>query len=159
MKLLMLPLLVCILSAHAEDKAPDLSELKKQVETIVLRHYPDAKVSLENDTVRFAFKTARFMIQRALKTGELQKAVEETGPEKGGILGEIRFVRGKYMGAAVLPQTFRTEHYETYGMAPHSEKHDGHLHTRITYPSDVKEKFLTELVALLKDFEKYLPQK
>ncbi|HYF49154.1 MAG TPA: hypothetical protein VEJ63_07105 [Planctomycetota bacterium] len=143
----------------AEEKSPDLSNLKKEVETIVLRYYPEAKVTVEGAKIEFAFNTGKFIERRPRKDGQLQQPAEYVGPKAGGILGTIQLISGEYSAAAAMPYTFAYEHYKSYGMAPYSKEHDCHLHVRIAYPADVKEKFLTELTDLLKDFEKHLPQK
>jgi hypothetical protein len=85
--------------APADDTPkPDLKPLLAEVRKLVEQHYPKGKVTLKDQTIHFEFNVRQFMIHEPLLTGEWQDAHEETGPQKGGIHGDIELRAGKYGG-------------------------------------------------------------
>jgi hypothetical protein len=156
----MLGWVLCVAPAGADDlPGPDLKPLNEQVRKLVEKHYPKAKVTLDDGTIAFAFNTRKFMIHEPLKTGEWQDAFETTGPQRGGILGTIGLRPGRYGGAATVPQKFDVRYYTTLLMAPETRKGDAHLYVHLHYPKDTPEEFLKDFRALVDDFEKHLGAK
>jgi hypothetical protein len=122
-----------------------------------MKYYPKAKVNLKDQTIHFEFNTRRFMIHEPLLTGEWQDAHEVTGPQKGGIHGEIELRAGEYGGMAVVPQSFDKRYFTVLLMAPYSKKLDHHLYIHLKYPGDVHKEFLKEFERLVEGFEKHVP--
>jgi len=153
--------LCCLLAGEgraAADDAPkpDLKPLLAEVRTLVGKHYPKATVTLRDQTLHFECNTRKFLIHEPLRTGEWQDAHEQTGPQKGGIYGDIALRAGRYEGAAVVPQSFDKRYFTLLVMAPYSRKRDHHLYVHLKYPRDVPEAFLPEFERLMTGFEKHI---
>jgi hypothetical protein len=145
-------------TARAADSKPDLTRLSKQLEKLVVKHYPKAEYywTCDERTMHFEHNTRVFMIHEPDKLGDLQDAREERGPRKGGILCDIEVREGKYHGAADVPQEFDKRYFTLYLAAPYSKKLNRHLYIRLKYPKDVSEDFLKEFKQLVNGFDKSL---
>jgi hypothetical protein len=153
---------------HAEQAAaPDLQPFLKEVTTLVKKHYPDATVTFSDQTIHFEFNTRKFMIHTPLPSGEWQEAREHVGPKregfrslkKSGIMGDLKWTSGPYMGMAGAPQSFDEKYFTRLFMAPETLTHDAYLHVTLKYPTDVPEDFLKDFQSLVNDFEKHIPTK
>ena len=82
----------------------DFTPLFDAVRALIEKHYPKAVATAKDTALHFEFNTRKYMIHEPLMTGEWQDAHEETGPQKGGVFGDIAVVRGPYEGQAVVPQ-------------------------------------------------------
>jgi hypothetical protein len=138
--------------AADDSPKPDLKALTAEVRKVVEKHYPAAKVTLQGQTIHFEFNTRKFLIHEALLTGEWQDAHEETGPQKGGIFGDLELREGRYGGMAVVPQSFDKRYFTLLLMAPYSKKMDHHLYVHLKYPQDVPKEFLTDFERLVNGF-------
>jgi hypothetical protein len=148
-----------MMAVRAEDTPtplPDLSTFKTEVEKLVKAQYPNAKFEMTEHGFDFEFNTRKFWIHHALKTGEWQDASEQKGPQKGGIMGTFELLRGKWTGAAVVPQTFDYRYFKALLMAPESAQHNCHLVTHLNFPADAKPEFLRDFQTLVNDFQKHL---
>jgi hypothetical protein len=121
------------------------------------RHYPSVTSTVVADVVRFETDTRLFCIHIPLMTGEWQEAREVRGPNRNGILSDIRLVPGRYDGQAVLPQTFDDRYFKTLVMAVSSPTHDQYLYVHLSYPDSVSPDFLTEVTELLAGFWRIQP--
>jgi len=151
------------LSAESNDvknaQDPRLKNIYSEVRSLIRRHYPEATSHFLGAKIHFESNTRVFLIHVPLKTGEWQDPLEERGPKKGGILGEIELRNGKYGGAAVVPQTFDRRYYEVMLMAPYSEAHDCHLYVHLYVPRlDRNSEFIKLFSELVNDFEKKIIQ-
>jgi hypothetical protein len=128
----------------AEDAPkPDLKPLLAKVSQLVQKHYPEAKVTLKDQTIHFDFSTRRFMIHELSRSRDRwQDAYEEPGPQPGGIYGDIELRQGKYSGGAEVPQLFDKRYFTLLLMAPYSKKLDQHLYIQLKYPAGVPKGFL-----------------
>jgi len=63
---------------------------------------------------------------------------------------------GKYLGAAMVPQTFDKRYFTLLVMAPYSNARDAHLYTHLSYPADASKIFLSEFTDLVTRFAEYL---
>jgi hypothetical protein len=142
-------------SARAED-GPDLKPFAAKLETLVKRHYPQAKFGLKDQTITFEYKTRKFWIHHATLTGEWQDAFEEIGPQKGGIVGELELRQGPYGGMAAVPQSFDVRYFTTLLTAPYSKKLDHHLYIHLKYPRDVSKEFAAEFDKLVNAFDEHV---
>ena len=138
------------------ERAPnqDFNPLLAEVRNLVEKHYPKAKVTLKDDTIHFEFHTRKFMIHGLNRVGnEWQDASEESGPQPGGISGDIELRQGKYGGPLVLPNTFDTRYFTILMSAPYSKKLDCHLYIQLKYPQGVSKEFLKDFGQLMVAFE------
>lgn len=156
--------LVAILAAftplHAADEAPPqnpaLRRFANELRMLVLRHYPEASSHLLGDKVHFEYNTRPFIVHEATKTGEWQDPWEERGPKLGGIQGSLVLQKGRYAGAAAVPQTFDKRYFKILMLAPYPQEKDVHLVVHLAYPRNVKPEFLEQFTALVNDFGKHL---
>src|SRR5438046_1774839 len=113
----------------AEDEAlqnPALRRFYSELHTLVHRHYPKSTSHLLKDKIHFEYDTRVFIVHETYKTGEWQDPWEERGPKPGGILCDLALKKGRYEGAAMVPQTFDKRYFKVWLMAPYSAKHDTH---------------------------------
>src|SRR5262249_4072096 len=143
-------------SRDGQPKA-DLRALHAAIRSLVLKHYPKADVTLESERIHFSFNTRKFMIHEPLLTGEWQDAWEDTGPQKGGILGCVELRPGSYGGQASRPQAHDKRYFTDLYLAPHSAARDCYLDVMLRYPHDAPEDFLADFRRLVDGFETYLP--
>jgi hypothetical protein len=137
----------------AEPSAdPDLTQLYSDLRSLFYRYYPNVSAHMLNDEIHFEADTRIFLIHRQLKTGEWQDASPTRGPKRGGILCEISLAKGRYLGAAAVPQTFDERYFKVLLLAPYSAKRDAHLIARLSFPDGTNERFLTEFTELVNRF-------
>ena len=142
-------------SGLADDPSAPGQTIKRlypELDRLFRRHYPGIESRIGGDAIRFEYKTRVFLVHEPLKTGEWQDASETKGPNRGGILCDIELRRGKYVGAAVVPQTFDKRYFKLLVMAPYSSSHDEHLYVHLYFPSDVSSDFLDEFSKLVETF-------
>lgn len=127
----------------------DSSKLYKQVRALVKEYFPKAKVKEKDNQLLVEYKTRPYVIA---STNKIEK-----GPKWGGILFEMKLLKGKYTGIHSVPKKFNEySFFHVVLMAPYSEEKDCHLLTRITYPFDVPPEFLKRLTAITNKFETYM---
>lgn len=145
-------------STFTGDAEPgyDLDPLYQQVRQIVRKHYPKATSHRLRDKIHFEHDTRIFIVHEPLKTGEWQDPWEVRGPKKNGIYGEIEIRKGRWQGAALVPQSFDKRYFTTSLSAPYSEQLDVHLVVHIKYPRDVPKEFLKELNGVLTQFDQHV---
>jgi hypothetical protein len=133
-----------------------LKRIYPELRTRFLRHYPQVTSHLLNGRIHFEQDTRIFIVHEPLKTGEWQDPSETRGPNLGGVLCDIELRDGKYNGAASVPQTFDKRYFKVLIMSPYSSKHNAHLYTHLSYPSNVSDEFLKEFTEVVNSFDKYL---
>ena len=131
-----------------------VEQLYSELRTLFHRYYPDATSRALNDTIHFEYNTRVFLVQEPLKTGEWQDARETRGPNRGGILCDIELRKLRYLGAAVVPQTFDKRYFRLLVLAPYSVSHDRHLYVHLYYPANVSSVFLQEFFSVIDRFDK-----
>lgn len=137
----------------AGEEAPEaVSVICENAEKLLKRFYPKVSIDRSNGLFVGKFDTRKFMIHHALKTGEWQEAREEEGPNRAGIICSIQSQKGRWGGAAVVPQTFNNRYFESLLMAPYSKKLDRHLVVHLSYPDGTKAEFLTEFQTMISSF-------
>ncbi len=146
-------------TAGAEDEAlqnPALKRFYSELRNLFHRHYPKITSHLLKDKMHFEHDTRVFIVHEAFKTGEWQDPWEERGPKPGGILCDVMLQKGRYEGAAAVPQTFDKRYFKVLGMAPYSPKRDAHLSVHLSYPRNVNEEFLRQFSELVNNFGEYV---
>jgi len=138
------------------EQNPALKRLYLDFRTLFRKHYPAVTSHLLKDEMHFESDTRVFIVHEPLRTGEWQDPWQTRGPKPGGILCEMSLRKGRYMGAAVVPQTFDKRYFRLLVIAPYSVKHDAHLYVHLSYPGNVGPDFLTEFTGLVNDFERHL---
>lgn len=158
MKLLSVSLVIyAILSmthpANAEEKIPkQVEKVYSAVKALVAQYYPTAEIAEKENRLECRFKTRKFMVHLPLKTGEWQEARPMEGPNRNGIMCIISYQKGKWMGAAMVPQTFEYHYYASTLACPYNKKLDMHLQSHIYFPKDVKPEFLKSYSKLVNEF-------
>lgn len=138
-------LLACLPSiAQAPTAAKSVAEAYDRIEQTVLKQYPKATVKRENGFLLISYNTRKFMVHNRLKTGEWQTAVEQEGPDNGGILCSVSGAPGPWTGAAMVPQTFDYRYYQSLLMAPYSKSNNYHLTAHLNYPDNVNQAFVRD---------------
>lgn len=136
---------------------PGFEAFAARAEQLVRQYYPDAKITQTPDGLQFSHETMEFTMHLPLKTGEWQAARPMQGPKRhGGIQGTAALREGKWMGAAMVPQSFDRFYFTSYLMAPYSAACDCHLVAHLDYPDTVDQSFVKAWSELINDFEKYL---
>lgn len=139
-----------------EGVQPDMKPLLTEVQKLVKKYYPDAVVTLKDQTIYFKHNLRKFMIHEPLLSGEWQDAYETFGPQKGGIQGSIQLVSGQYGGQAVVPQAFDKRYFVSLLLAPYSKKLNHHAYVHLDYPRDASKEFVNAFEALINGFEKHV---
>ena len=132
-----------------------LKPFYSKLSTLFLRHYPKVTSHMLGERIHFEQETQVFIVHELLKGGEWQDR-EVRGPKMGGILCDIEMRKGKYEGAAELPQTSDKRYFRVLGMAPYSAKHNAYLYIHLSYPGNVKDDFLKQFTELVNGWENYL---
>jgi hypothetical protein len=135
---------------------PALKRFYSELRTLFRRYYPEATSHLLKDKIHFEYDTRVFIVHEPLKTGEWQDPWETRGPKLGGILCDIELRKGRYNGAASVPQTFEKRYFKLLVMAAYSPKQDAHLYIHLSYPANVSVDFLKQFTELANDFGKYV---
>jgi hypothetical protein len=147
-------------SLKADDESalqnPGLKRLYSELRTLFQQHYPKATSHLLKDKIHFEHDTRAFIVHEPTKTGEWQDPWETRGPKRGGILCDIELRKGKYEGAAMVPQTFDKRYFKALLMAPYSSRREVHLYIHLSYPADAKADFLKQFTDVVNDFGSYL---
>lgn len=135
---------------------PAIKRLYSELGTLFRRHYPHVTSHVVNDRIHLEHDTRVFIVHEPLKSGEWQDPWETRGPKPGGILCDVELRKGRYEGAAVVPQTFDKRYFKLLVMAPYSSSHDAHLYVHLSYPANVSGDFLKQFTELVNDFAKYV---
>lgn len=140
----------CAVGVATADSAPSAQpkwfvEFYHSVRQIVVEHYPQATTHLLNNKIHFEYKTRVFIVHKQRKIGEWRDPVEERGPDKGGLLGDIELREGKYNGQAGVPQTFDKHYFQVTVLAPYSERCNCYLYVHLLCPQDVDPEFFKRL--------------
>lgn len=139
-----------VFASQRGDK--EFTELCQRAKVLIQRYYPEADFSLKDRVFIGKYKTRTFMIHFPLKTGEWQEARATEGPDRHGIQCSIASAQGKYMGAAVVPQTFNCRYYQSLMLAPYNKSFDSHLIAHLDYPDGISNEFLREFQSLVESY-------
>lgn len=152
-------LLLAFLQVGAEEsqiQGQRFGTFYREIETLVKRHYPEATCRLSGNIISFEFDTQPFLVHFPLKTGEWQEAREVKGPKQKGILGSVELRKGRYHGAALLPQTFDSHYYSDMVSAPYSKACDSHLNVHLLVPRFGRNnEFIREFYDLVNSVERW----
>ncbi len=147
---------ICIMPAqptYGEEKIPkQVEKVYSDVKKLVTQYYPKAEIVEKENRLECRFNTRKFMIHLPLKTGEWQEAREMEGPDRGGMTCVISFQKGRWMGAAMVPQTFEYHYYASTLSCPYNKKLDMHLVSHVNFPRNVKPEFLKSYSQLVNAF-------
>jgi hypothetical protein len=141
---------------ESQIQDPRFRTFYREIETLVNRHYPEATCHLSGNIVSFSFDTQPFLVHFPLKTGEWQEAREVKGPKQKGILGSVELRKGRFGGAAMLPQTFDTYYFSDMASAPYSAACDSHLYVHLLVPRFGRNnEFVKEFHDLVNNVERW----
>lgn len=112
---------------------------------------PDVTLAADNGTVALPYKTRKFMVHAASKSGEFaEQAREIVGPDYDGLIVRVRLHEGRYSGAAKLPSGGGHHPYwKSFVNAYPVARGKQCLHVNILYGSSTDEKLITRVQQLL----------
>jgi len=121
------------------------------------KYYPAAAFTNQlADAVQFECEVAMIEVPADSKGPPVQYTTAR-GPKKGGIMCDVYFQKGQYLGQLLIPDggyLMDKKAYKELFMAPYSAKLDAHFYLCLRYPPDASGDFLKEFDAIMKDFEK-----
>jgi hypothetical protein len=116
------------------DPLPD-EMIQKFTETI-RKQCPGAKIDVIDDTFIAKDGTMIFSVHRRSKTGEVYPELDRVeGPNFKGFMLRISLNKGKYEGAAQVPQTLKEPYYSVYIDAPSTGDRMNHYQVSFSYGS------------------------
>ena len=154
MKLFMILFTVLALTVTAPVQADDLGDFLSTLEKVFRKHYPEVTSANKDGSLVFDYKTRIFLVHELTMDGRWQDAVEERGPNRGGIYCEIVPQEGPYSGQAEVPQVFDKRYFKVLLLAPYSKRLNRHLHILLYYPAGTPDVFLTQFREAVGRFEK-----
>jgi hypothetical protein len=130
----------------ADQSKPDDSfvSLKTNLESLVRRFYPKAKIKSTDSSIHFEYKTKQYDIT--------QTNTIEPGPEWGGVLGDVSLSSGPLKDEdAVERKLNQYSYYVVMEMHTNCPSTDNHVDARLGYPFDVQPEFLDKFKTLIRD--------
>jgi hypothetical protein len=127
-----------------------VAEIEAALALLLAEHYPDAEVvDASSVHYRVKFDTMRFHVHGRDKMGRISSESHETeGPNNLGFILDVKRRDEKYLGAAIVPQTFQNPYWETWGYELQPE--GSGLSVRFSYGQKVKPEFLKAIIDLLR---------
>jgi hypothetical protein len=129
-----------------------IGQVYSELESLFRKYYSHATVRRSSRALHIEYATRHFMVHEPLKSGEWQDAREVLGPDRGGIVCDIEEREGKYLGAAVVPQTFDKRYFALFVAAPESKSRGEHLYVHLLYPPDARPDFLERFTKIVEGF-------
>jgi hypothetical protein len=131
-----------------------LQPVYRELDALFHHYNPNATSEALNGAIHFEYNTRVFLVHEPLKTGEWQDATGVRGPNGGGIRCDIELRKGRYLGAAAVPQTFDKRYFKLWVAAPYSVSRDQHLYVHLYYPANVRAEFLETFSRVVEGFAK-----
>lgn len=104
-----------LFGADEKEQHPVLKKLSAGLAEIAKDLGEGTELQTDQANVGLAFRTRTFMVHGGSKTGRFaKKAHQEKGPDVDGLMVEVRVGEGRYLGAAVTPQTLRRPYWKTF---------------------------------------------
>ena len=130
-----------------ETKADDsFAALKTNLEGLVLRSYPKAKIKSTDSSMHFEYKTKQYDIT--------QTNTIEPGPQWGGVLGDVSVASGHLKDEdAVERKLNQYSFYVVMEMHTNCQSSDTHVDARLGYPFDVQPEFLAKFKTLIRNLD------
>ncbi len=153
MKILPILLSMLALAVATPVKADELGDYLSTLQTLFQKQYPEVTSTPKDGGLVLDYKTRIFLVHERTKIGEWQDAVEERGPNRGGIFCEIVPQEGPYDGQAAVPQVFDKRYFKVLLLAPYSKRLNRHLHILLSYPDGTPDAFLKQFKEAVGRFE------
>ena len=146
--LLIATLLSSFLTPCWGEPPPD--ELVKKLTAVIREHCPDAAIETTNGVFVAKHGTMMFTLHGGSKTGEFSpKTHEREGPNFKGFRLTVTVEKGRYGGAAVVPQELQGPYFPTYISAPGTEDGENHYWIMFSYGSRLDPKLKQAIFAAL----------
>jgi len=117
------------------------TELVKKLRATIQDCCPDAQIQISNQTFTAKNGTMNFTLHSISKTGEIFPQTYQTeGPNFKGFILTVSWRDGRYLGAAMVPQTLQGPYFPTFIDAPPAENGKGHYWVRFSYGHGFDEK-------------------
>ncbi|WP_237229132.1 hypothetical protein [Rubinisphaera sp. JC750] len=143
------------LAGQAFSKDPPLTtpqEAQAALKGLILEHYPDAKLNLNDRFFAAQANTMEFTVHNILCDGSIKEIPDKyQGPRHDGFTLSVSLKQGVYMGPLVLPQTLRDPYWKTRVDQIVNADRSSHLFVRYSYGSHVERtEFHRSLLAILR---------
>jgi hypothetical protein len=128
----------------------------RELQAVFRRFYPQVTSHHLGSEMHFEFNTRVFLIHLPAKTGHWQDPSAIRGPMQGGIHCDITIGRGRWSGAAAVPQNFDRFYFTSRLAAPHDPERDLFLTVHLDTPADVSPEFIAAFTERINSFGRYL---
>jgi len=125
-------------------------EAKTALKELILTHYPDAKLILNERFFAAQANTMEFTIHRTMRDGTITEIPEQRiGPKHNGFMLSVALNQGQYGGPLILPQTLSRPYWNTHVAQIVNRDNDSHLFVKYSFGSRVETKFHSSVLMLL----------
>jgi len=133
-------------TSNTPEPAADINSIFSDLQRLVKEFYPNAKMTLADNKLHFAFRTRNLY-------GFNSRRIAET-PLSDGILGDVAVQQGIYQGSdkEMLPSDIVDGDGATLTMAPLSRSRNSHLLAKLAYPTDVPVEFKDRFKSIVAGF-------
>jgi hypothetical protein len=116
------------------DPLPD--EMVQKFTEMIRKHCPEATIDKDGDAFNAKHGTMIFSVHRRSKTGEVSPDLDRVeGPNFKGFMLRVSLGKGKYEGAAQVPQTLKEPYYSVFIDAPPTADRMNHYQVSFSYGS------------------------
>ena len=107
-------------------------EAETALKDVILKHYPEAKLTLNERFFAAQANTMEFTIHNIMRDGSTKEIPDKhPGPKHDGFMISVALKEGVYGGPMFLPQTLREPYWETH--VGQMVNQDGKSHLFISY--------------------------
>ena len=127
-------------------------EVESAVKDLILKHYPDAKLTLNERFFAAQANTMEFTVHNVMRDGSIKEIPDKyPGPKHDGFMLSVTSKEGVYGGPLMLPQTLRHPYWETHVGQIVRKDNSSHLFINYKFGSHVKRtEFHRSILRLLR---------
>jgi hypothetical protein len=149
MALYIAPFLVLAIAQGSRAAPPPEDMVKKLTET-VRKHCPEATIEVTKEGFTAKQGTIVYTLHNRSKTGEVYpQTYQQEGPNFKGFQLSVSLQPGKYLGAAVVPQTLQGPYFPTFLDAVSVEGGKRHYEVRFSYGSRLDPELMKAIFDVL----------
>lgn len=125
-------------------------DVKAALKDLILKHFPQAEITVKDDTFAAKGNTMEFTLHRILRDGSITRKTYKTqGPRYNGFVLSVLHSKGRYMGPLVTPQMLREPYWSTFVNEIYNAKENSHLWVIYSYGSRVNREFHQKVLSIL----------